>query len=65
VLLEHRGKIVRHRRIDCLQIDDLIALDDAEPQARIRCEPDEFHGESPVSGLGMTEWGSYSVILMK
>ena len=30
---EHRAEIGRHLRVDRLQIDDLIALDDAEPQA--------------------------------
>src|SRR5215471_20447831 len=42
-LPEHRGEIIRHRRIDRLEIDDLIALEDAEPQALIRSEADNFH----------------------
>ena len=37
------GEIVGNGRIDRLEIDDFFALDNAEPQPRIRGEPDDFH----------------------
>src|SRR5260370_20317037 len=43
VLPQHRSEIIRHRGVDRLQVDDPIALDDAEPQALLRSETDNFH----------------------
>ena len=39
---------VGHARIDRLQIDDLVALDHAEPQAIVRFKTDNFHGDLPA-----------------
>src|SRR5215470_15742712 len=43
VLSQHRSEIIRHRWVNRLQVDDPIALDDAEPQALRRSETDNFH----------------------
>ena len=40
------AEVTRYGFIDCLQIDDLIALDDAEMQSPVCFETDDFHSYS-------------------
>jgi len=51
------AEIGRHARIDRLQVEDRIAVDDAQPQAAVRLEADDPHGSlsnhSSSSGLPM------------
>jgi hypothetical protein len=44
---EHGAEIARQLGIDGLEVDDLIALDNAEPRPGLRCKPDNFHGPCP------------------
>jgi hypothetical protein len=40
---QHRAEIDRQLCVHGLQVDDLIALDHAEPQSAIRFKPDDLH----------------------
>src|SRR5579883_1287095 len=47
VLAERCSEIIRRRRVDRLQINDLIPLDYSEPQSLVRGEGDDFHDKKP------------------
>ena len=59
---QHDGEIIGNGRIDRLEIDDLFALDDAEPQPRIRCEARRFSWERPRAFYALANAAPYSTI---
>ena len=44
---ERRAEIGRHLGVHRLQVDHLVALDDAQPQSAFRLEADDLHERSP------------------